>query len=437
MKRYAVVGLGSRSSIYTHALHTDYKEVGQLVAFCDLNQSRMDYWNAHYQHTLGTSPVPTYKPADFEAMLTEQKVDVVIVTSIDRTHDDYILRAMHLGRDVITEKPMTIDAPRCQRILDTVRTTGRNLTVTFNYRYALLPSKVKEVLQTGVLGKIVSVHFEWLLDTQHGADYFRRWHRDKRNSGGLMVHKATHHFDVVNWWLASYPEVVYGIGQLAFYGRENAEKRGMTTFYERAKGSNSAKDDPFALHLEQHQRLSALYADAEHEDGYIRDRSVFADGISIEDDMALLVRYASGTTMSYHLTAYSPWEGWRIAFNGTAGRLEAEIHQNSYISGGAGDPNAPTIVGAHEANLQESVLIRVRPHWSKPFDVDVPEATGGHGGGDERLLQDIFLPEREPDPLGRAAGFLDGAYSILTGIAANQSFATGLPVRIADLVQLL
>ncbi|MDX1933486.1 MAG: Gfo/Idh/MocA family oxidoreductase [Capsulimonadales bacterium] len=444
MKRYAIVGLGSRSSLYTHALHTDFREFGTLVGFCDPNRTRMNYWNAHYARSLGVEPVPTYTPADFETMLTEQAVDTVLVTSIDRTHDDYILRAMRQGCDVITEKPMTIDAPRCQRILDTIRETGRQLVVTFNYRYALLPTRIREVLRTGVIGDILSVHFEWLLDTRHGADYFRRWHRDKRNSGGLMVHKATHHFDVVNWWLGSYPETVYGIGQLAFYGRENAEKRGVTAFYERAKGSEAARDDPFALHLDRHTRLTALYGDAEHEDGYVRDRSVFADGISIEDDMAVLVRYASGATMTYHLTAYSPWEGWRIAFNGTKGRLEAEMHQNSYISGGSGDPNTPntpntpnarTVPWAKEADLREEAFIRVRPHWEKPFDVEVPTATGGHGGGDERLLRDLFLPEREPDPLGRAAGPIDGAYSLLTGIAANRSFATGLPVRIADLVR--
>lgn len=435
MKRYAIIGLGSRSSMYTHALHTTYKEVGQLVAFCDLNQTRMDYWNGHYEKTLGASPVPTYHPADFEKMLAEQRVDVVIVTSIDRTHDEYIVRAMQAGADVLVEKPMTIDAPRCQRILDTIKATGRKLTVTHNYRYAVLPSKIKELLQGGVVGDIVSVHFEWLLDTSHGADYFRRWHRDKRNSGGLMVHKASHHFDVMNWWLDSYPETVFGMGKLAFYGRENAEKRGVTTFYERSKGNDAAKSDPYALHLEKHRQLNALYGDAEHEDGYIRDRSVFTDGISIEDDMAVMVRYASGATMSYHLTAYSPWEGWRLAFNGTAGRLEAEIHQNSFVLGGAGDTSSPTIAGAKEVEIHEPTLIRVRPLWGKPFEVEVPESQGGHGGGDERLLKDIFAPDGEPDPLGRTAGPIDGTYSILTGIAANQSFATGFPVRIADLVR--
>ena len=67
----------------------------------------------------------------------------------------------------------------------------------------------------GVIGEINSVHFEWLLNTRHGADYFRRRHRDKRNSGGLLVHKSTHHFDLVNFWLGTTPKTVFAMGGLA------------------------------------------------------------------------------------------------------------------------------------------------------------------------------------------------------------------------------
>ena len=94
------------------------------------------------------------------------------------------------------------------------------------------------------IGQVTSVHFEWLLNTRHGADYFRRWHRDKRNSGGLLVHKSTHHFDLVNFWIGSHPETVFAFGDLMYYGRENAEARGVTQFYNRATGNKVAKEDP-------------------------------------------------------------------------------------------------------------------------------------------------------------------------------------------------
>jgi predicted dehydrogenase len=420
--------------MYTQALLTDYRSHGCLVGYCDSNQTRMGYYNRLYARELSAAPIPTYGMADFGRMIEEQRVDTVIVTSVDRTHHRYIIRALEAGCDVITEKPLTVDTAKCQAILDAQKATGRTITVTFNYRYAPHNSKIKEVLQSGAIGKILSVHFEWLLDTVHGADYFRRWHRDKRNSGGLMVHKATHHFDLVNWWIASAPETVFALGSLAFYGRANAEERGVTRFYNRCYGSEIARNDPWAIHMEDDESLRGLYLEAEHEDGYIRDQSVFGDNISIEDDMAVLVRYRNGVTMSYHLTAYSPWEGYRIAFNGTEGRLEFLLEETSYVSGSGTDPNRPDLRDIQRVDGDGGPQLVLRRHWEKPAPIEVPVDTGGHGGGDERLLADIF-GAGDVDPLKRAAGHVDGARSILTGIAANQSFGTGQPVRIADLIR--
>ena len=434
-KRYAIVGLGARSAMFSAALLGDFRDEAALVGYCDTNQTRMDYYNRVYAEQFDAPPVATYKAEDFDRMLDEQRIDTVIVTTPDRLHDRYIIRAMERGRDVITEKPMTIDAQRCQAILDTQRATGRTLTVTFNYRYAPRNSAVKEVLRSGAIGRVTSVHFEWTLDTRHGADYFRRWHRDKRNSGGLMVHKSTHHFDLVNWWLDTAPETVFGFGDLQFYGRANAEERGEARPYQRAHGSPAARDDPFALDLASSDRLRGLYLEAEHEDAYYRDQNVFGDGISIEDDMAVLVRYRSGATMTYHLTAYSPWEGYRVMFNGTKGRLEVEVEENSYVSGAKDDFNMPELRGLEPVAAHERPTIVLRPLWGKPLAVPVVEEAGGHGGGDVRLLEDLFRRDRPADTLGRAAGHVDGAMSILTGIAANQSFNTGLPVRVADLVR--
>jgi len=427
--------------MFTNALLTDYREQAELVGLCDVNQTRMDYYNRQFTGAYGVDPVPTYKAERFREMLAEQAVDTVIVTSVDRTHDHYIVAAMEAGCDVITEKPLTTDAAKCQRILDTQARTGRKLTVSFNYRYAPRNSKVKELLADGAIGEVLSVHFEWLLDTRHGADYFRRWHRDKRNSGGLMIHKASHHFDLVNWWLGTTPEIVFGFGDLRFYGLDNAERRGQVVRSYRSHGSPDLHEDPWAIDLADDPTLKALYLDAEHEDGYLRDRNVFTDGISIEDDMAVLVRYASGATMTYHLTAYSPWEGYRVMFNGTKGRLELDVEERSYVSGSRHDPNKPDPNDEEEQASRPPIdraRLTLRPLWEVPRPIQVEQGSGGHGGGDQRLLADLFGAaegERVPDPLGRAATHVDGAYAMLTGAAANQAFATGLPVRIADLVR--
>lgn len=205
-RRAAVVGLGARARMFTEALTGRFAERIELVGLCDPNAHRMAVHNAWIaaDHP-GRAPVPAYAAGEFEEMLRRERVDLVVVCGVDRTHDHYIVRALEAGCDVVTEKPMTTDAERARRVLDACRRTGREVRVAFNYRYNPLHCAVRELLASGEIGEVGSVHFEWLLDLRHGADYFRRWHRAKANSGGLLVHKSSHHFDLVNWWLGTRP----------------------------------------------------------------------------------------------------------------------------------------------------------------------------------------------------------------------------------------
>ncbi|UXN74823.1 Gfo/Idh/MocA family oxidoreductase [Devosia sp. A8/3-2] len=384
----------------------------------------MDYTNRAIENELSGKAVPTYKAADFAKMIAETKPDTVIVTSIDRTHHQYIIAAPEAGCDVITEKPMTTDPEKCRAILDAVERTGRSVRVTFNYRYAPHNSALRELIAEGAIGTPTSVHFEWLLDTRHGADYFRRWHRDKRNSGGLMVHKSTHHFDLVNFWLGSQPDTVFAMGDLKFYGRANAEDRGCSPPIPAPLASEAAKDDPFAIDLTANPVQKGLYWDGEKEDGYQRDQNVFGDGISIEDTMNVMVRYRNKAVMTYSLHAYAPREGFNVAINGTGGRLELMVRETSYINAGS----TSTAEGA-----AKGVDLYHFPLHGEARVIPIKHAKGGHGGGDNIMLEEIF-GNATPKP-GYGANHRDGALSILTGIAANQSFATGLPVDVRKLVR--
>ena len=416
-KRYAQVGIGGRSGMFTDALVDTYKDSCELVGLCDINIGRVELQQRKLKDA-GHGDVPGYHADDFDHMIAETKPDTVIVTTKDCFHDEYICRAMELGCDAITEKPMTTDEVKCQRIVDTTRKTGKDLRVTFNYRYAPSRTQIKELLMEGTIGKILSIDFAWNLDTSHGADYYRRWHRNKVNSGGLMVHKATHHFDLVNWWISSTPETVAALGRRAYYIPATAEKLGFSNRRERCHTCPHMADAScrFALDLAGNKNLKETYLDQERHDGYFRDRCVFSEDIDIEDSMNLAVRYASGVHMSYCLNSFLPWEGYRIAFNGNSGRLEAQVRESVYVSGDGTTPGE---------QLLEKSYIRVFPHAADPYNVEIPKGKGGHGGGDSPLLEDVFGPEPSDDPFRRAAGLAEGCWSILTGVAANISMASG------------
>ena len=440
-KRYAIVGTGSRSDMYITALLTTHADVGTPVALCDTNSVRMDYANEKIAAEAG-QPLPTYGATDFDRLLDEQRPDAVIVTSPDYTHSDYICAALDRDLDVITEKPMTTTAERIEAIVESVNRSKGSLVVTFNYRYSPRNSTFRQIIADGEIGTVTSMHFEWVLDTSHGADYFRRWHREKANSGGLLVHKSTHHFDLINWWLDDVPETVYAQGGLRFYGDKNAAARGLGERPLLSRDTDPATD-PFHIDLAADEKLRRLYLDAERVDGYHRDQDVFAPGITIEDNMSLLIGFRGGPSLTYALNAHAPWEGYRVAVNGTEGRLEMEVIERPSVIRSldkSGDTAAPVVDPSAQDDDASHGGVELRPkgarillqkHWQPAAEVEIPEGIGSHGGGDRMLLDDVFRGASE-DPLHRAAGYLDGIRSVLVGVSGNQSLATGQPVRLAD-----
>lgn len=402
MKRYALAGASSRGfRMYAVPITETFKDYAKLVGIFDINRKRSEY----ISNRCGGIPVFD----DFDKMLEETHPDYVIVTTIDRYHHEYAIRAMNAGCDVIVEKPMTIDAEKCRAMLETEKRIGKKIIVTFNYRFSPYVTRIKELIGEKIVGEILSVDFEWILDTRHGADYFRRWHRRKENSGGLLVHKASHHFDMVNWWIEEDPEIVYAFGTQRFYGptREERGERCLTCQYkESCEFFVDYSKDPF---------MKEFYFDAEDIDGYYRDRCVFSPDIDIEDTMSVTVKYSKGAILTYSLIAYSPYEGWRMAISGTDGRIEAEeFHSGHY----AGDPYQ---------------YIRVFNRKNEVVTYEIEKLRGGHGGGDERLHKMLFIGN-QPDPLGHMADSRAGAMSTMIGASANKAIATGNPVKIKDLL---
>ena len=436
MRRYAVVGTGHRAQMYVEALLTDHADVGRIVAWCEPNPVRMDYFDALVREAGHTDVPARYGPEDIERMILEQTVDTVIVTSPDHTHAELATRAMRAGADVVIEKPLTTDLAGSRRFIEALEDTGRSLVLTFNYRYAARNSALKEVISSGEIGEVTSVHFEWLLDTMHGADYFRRWHRDRESSGGLLVHNSSHHFDLVNWWLDDYPSRVFASGGLRFYGDKNARARGLGKRPDRGT-TTPPSHDPFALDLRDDPRLTALYLDAEKHDGYLRDKDVFAPGITIEDNMSVLVDYTRGASLTYSLNTHSPWEGYRVGINGTEGRVELEVvERGSLLPRPDGRRDLDASKTGHVDPPGElrprTQRILVQRHWEAAREIPIQGGDGAHGGGDRQMLADVFRGTVD-DPLGRPANYKDGLRSVVVGIAATSSLRIGLPVRIDDL----
>ncbi len=404
--RLALVGTGDRGSyMWGQSLVEDYSDVAELVGLCDINSKRVK----QAQKLIGTS-APTYH-MEFDRMVKETRPDAVVVTTPDATHYHYVIRALELGVDAISEKSMCTEAKQCQAILDAQKRTGRKVTVTFNARHGRADKKVKEHLMEKAVGDVISVDFHEYLNTSHGADYFRRWHRLKENSGTLLCHKASHHFDQANWWLDADPVEVVASGDLKFYGRNHDFRS------THCRACPYAEKCPFYWDITKNERYVKLYVECESEDGYLRDRCVWSEDTNIYDVMSVIIRYNNGVRLSYTANTYLPFEGQAVSFNGTKGRLDYK----TFTGGGY---------------TQEE--LRLTPIFKDSELIAVgPKEEGEHGGADKSLKDMLFRGQNEPDPLGLKAGLRAGAMSSLIGIAAYTSIERDSErVRISDLVKL-
>lgn len=424
MKRYAVCGVSKRAidMFIKPILHT-FAGTGEVVALLDQDPLRHRVCKREYPQL---SDVPEYRVDEFHKMVQETAPDAIIVASRDDTHVMYIVQALEHHLDVMTEKPMATTAADCQRIIEAEAKSNGRVIVTFNYRYNPIHTKIKELIVAGRLGRITSIDLNWYIDTYHGSSYFQRWNRRRAYSGGLSVHKSSHHFDLVNWWTAQKPVEVFAYGALNYYGPEGemnprkADGRFCGTcldkadcrYYRRWNGRSEhahITDDHIGT---LQQRGEAMYT------GYRPDQCMFDAEIDIEDTYTATVKYDRGALLSYSINFSLPYEGYRLAINGTEGRLETtEYHMPERV---------PFPIPEQTVDFF--------PLFGSKEVIHVVKREGGHGGGDPALLEDLFLGVDPTRPFNILSGSIDGAYAVATGEAVWRSVAEHRPVRVDELL---
>jgi|GEM_PF-2809417 len=211
--RCVLSGAGNRAHSWLQKMTDTYTDEVEIVGLCDVRIERA----RDMIRTYGLQAARAFD--DFDEMLKHTSPDRVIVIVPERYHAGQIIRALDQGCEVATEKPLCVNLKQCEDILAAERRSGKPIFMGFNYRLIPLCSKVREIVLSGEIGRPVSADLTWYLDYHgHGASYFRRWHRLMAESGGLLLTKATHHFDLANWWMNDHPSRVFALGRRHFFG---------------------------------------------------------------------------------------------------------------------------------------------------------------------------------------------------------------------------
>ncbi|NOU96810.1 oxidoreductase [Paenibacillus sp. LMG 31456] len=421
-KKYVVCGVSTRANgMFIKPMLETFQTHCEVVGLLDADPGRFANCFRKFPPLNG---LPVYMPDQFEQMIRETKPDVVIVAGADHTHADYIVQALEHNLDVISEKPMVTTGADCKRVLDAQNNSSGTLYVAFNYRYAPVHTRIKELILEGRIGRVTSVDLNWYLDTYHGASYFKRWNRKRSHSGGLSVHKSTHHIDLVNWWIDQKPVEAFAYGALNYFGSEGelnpAKEDGRYCGTCRVKqdcsyfmrwSTRSKETAPEDDHLTGIEVKPSAYT------GYRADSCIFDSEIDIEDTYSAVVKYDKGAMMTYSVNFSLPYEGYRLAINGTKGRIETKEVLSKRISQHVTDQT-----------------IDYFPLFGGKETIHVVPRAGGHGGGDPLLLEDLFLGADPRRAYSILAGAEAGARSVLTGEAIWKSVESNQPIRIHDLL---
>lgn len=440
--RYAVCGLsnrglasfvlplvgtsGGRESALGYGHNTeDFSAHGTLVAIVDPDRRRMEDFLARLLPAR-YPPVAMRSPEDFDQMVAQDRPDAVIVASPDDSHEAYILAALRHGLDVITEKPMVSTAAGAARVLAAEEASTARVRVTHNLRYTARNRQIKQLLDDGAIGRPVHVGLDYHVDIRHGASYFLRWNRQRSRSGGLSIHKSTHHIDLVSWWLGAEPQRVYALGGRSFYGPHSPHRpRDETGAW--ATGDSLRQRDPYFLA----QAGSGTFPDSSDEDrtGLYdlpyhvqypagREAYLYDEAIDVEDHFAALLSYPANTSLAYSINFSAPWEGYRLTVTGTHGQLETHVGRTS-----DGEP------------LPNTDSVTLRPLFAEPQVLSIEQVRGGHEGADPLMRRDIFIgPTEESRRLGLVASSRAGAVAVAAGEAIWRSIEQGAPIDVADLL---
>lgn len=405
MARIALAGASSRVAVFLNALRGDrLKASHEVVALFDLDPGKMEGFCRKYK-----LDVPRF--TSFDEMCDKIKPELVIVTTVDATHAQYIINALDRKIAVVSEKPLCINAEQCRQIREAKSRNPEVFAVTsHNARYSPLTQKMKSLLAAGEIGRPLRMEYAEMLDRKHGTSYFRRWNSRRALSNGLQLHKSSHHFDKMNFLLDSRALEVTGMGALVCYGQKNPHRYEGTRCHECAH--KDVCPDYYAYDKELFQ------SDA----FYTPDLCIWSPDIDIEDDYTAAIRFENGVICSYSLCAHAQYEGEIVIIEGETGRLEARsVYFRKFQDQG----------DVHDINIitRQSLMLY---HYGdgEMTPIEIPKGQGSHGGADFSIFQKIFAVP--PDPL--IPTLEDGIQAVLTGAALVESIKTGKPVKVQEMV---
>ena len=368
--KFVLIGAGSRGMIYGQWAKNHNMEI---TAIAEPRQDRLH--NA--AQLFGVSEENCF--SDGTELFAQGKLaDAAIIATLDRDHFGHVMQALSCGYDILLEKPISPDPKECIEIEKAALALGRQITVCHVLRYTNFFGKIKEILDSGELGKIVAIKHSENIGNFHMAHSFVRgnWRND-RLSSPIIMQKSCHDLDILLWLTGAHCTKVAAFGGLSYFREEYAPDGSSdrccscavaeTCRFEAKKAYlpilGQWPADVVCLEQTEETLLEALRTGP-------YGRCVYRCDNNVCDHMSILMDFDNGVTATFSLTAQTSACHRNIHIMCEDGEIEAD------------DGKRQIVVRKHvssQADTFEETIINVRTNGS------------GHGGGDAGIMEDFCL----------------------------------------------
>jgi predicted dehydrogenase len=408
--KVACIGAGTAGT--GHMVRLEKYCPGCCVAFSDINRNIFDRIVAGYltggdialAGDLKSEPfelrqsfkdLPYY--ADPEEMLRKEDINTVIIASYCSHHAEAVELCVRYGVNILLEKPIAITEKDVRKVWSLLKDYPKVTTVNFSLRGSPVVESARRHLQNGDIGRIISI--QYVNNVHYGDHYFRKWMRTRKHVGSLLLQKATHDLDLINYVTGLHPKFITAFGSRLVYG--GTMPKDLT-----CDVCNQKMTCPMSIYRRKIDASRPLPPQG-------RRLCVYAEEIDIEDNHVLAIQYEDGATASYCQTFNAPHQGGRRGgcFVGTEGMLDLNFY---------GQFEESPETGACVKGVSTIRLIRFNDKPGSVIEESHDWANVGHFGSSEYLAEG-FLNLLQGRKSSMNANIRDGYLSAMMCLAARQS----------------
>ncbi len=375
MKKIKVIliGAGSRGTAYTNIM-VQNPDKFEVIAVAEPIESRREYIKE--KHNISENMCFE----SFEPLLALGKIaDLAVIATMDRDHTEVSLRAIDLGYDLLLEKPIAPTPEDCRAITDAAVKKGVKVVICTVLRYSNIFVKIKELIDSGRLGNIISVNHEECVGNIHQSHSFVRgnWGNAERSST-MLLQKSCHDLDILQWLIGKKCKKIQSFGALTYFKRENAPAGAPEYCIEGCPMADSCQFNAVKLYLDDKDNRwfrTTSAKQANPTDEQVKEaisttqygKCVFKCDNTVVDHQTVNMLFEGDTTVTFTMNCFNKG-GRHIHIMGTKGELDAALSSDEPIK-------------LYDFVKKETEEI---PMTGKDG------VTGGHGGGDTGLVNALY-----------------------------------------------